>query len=342
MRITDILTESQQLDEGPITQAIGKGAGKIARGVANVGKDLKTGFQQGYQDPASTKKQPVAKQAPQKQGFMSAFKKALPAGQAYAKARDDAEAAGTPLPKQGLASKFKQAIDAGTGQDTQANPKVASQYAQIKASINKLDPKGKKQLLQYLQKTVAAPATTKPAAVQNDVPTNPATGKPLTEPERAAHQAAGGEFDGETGAPLPLGTKAENPPSNFEKQVADLKAKRAAEKAAQAKPSPTQAAPTATNTDQAGTGQAAATAAKAGQDPEAAAKAAMAANNPNLGKLMKQAGETPAAKTRTGGKVAGQLSQTPNAIRKRDARAAAKTIPAESVTESYVSIFRKA
>jgi hypothetical protein len=48
MRINELLVESQQLDEGPFTQAIGKVGGKIAKGVANVGKDLKTGFKAGY------------------------------------------------------------------------------------------------------------------------------------------------------------------------------------------------------------------------------------------------------------------------------------------------------
>ena len=48
MRINELLVESQQLDEGPFTQAIGKVGGKIAKGVANIGKDLKTGFKAGY------------------------------------------------------------------------------------------------------------------------------------------------------------------------------------------------------------------------------------------------------------------------------------------------------
>jgi hypothetical protein len=48
MKITELLVESQQLDEGPFTQAIGKVGGKIAKGIANVGKDLKTGFKAGY------------------------------------------------------------------------------------------------------------------------------------------------------------------------------------------------------------------------------------------------------------------------------------------------------
>jgi pyruvate dehydrogenase E2 component (dihydrolipoamide acetyltransferase) len=155
-----------------------------------------------------------------------------------------------------------------------------------------LDKKGKQRIMQLLQKSVAAPAA-KPAAgaqpaaaPQADAPVNPATGKPLTEPERAAHQAAGGEFDGDTGAPLPLGTKASNPEGDFEKKLADLQAKRAAEKAAaQPAAAPAAAAPAAAP-EQPSTGQAAAAAQAAGQDPEQAALAAMQKNNPNLQKLM--------------------------------------------------------
>lgn len=100
MRINELLIESQQLDEGPFTQAVGKVGGKIAKGVAGIGKDLKTGFKAGYSG-----EQPAAPRDP-------------------------------------------------------------------------------------------------------DVPMNPKTGKPLTEPERQAHQDAGGEFDGVTGDPLPLKTDA--------------------------------------------------------------------------------------------------------------------------------------
>jgi hypothetical protein len=117
MRINELLVESQQLDEGPFTQAIGKVGGKIAKGVANIGKDLKTGFKAGYsgeQPPAAATRDP-------------------------------------------------------------------------------------------------------------NVPMNPKTGKPLTEPERKAHQDAGGEFDGETGDPLPLGTKSTNPDYNPAKKAAPAK-----------------------------------------------------------------------------------------------------------------------
>jgi hypothetical protein len=115
MRINELLVESQQLDEGPFTQAIGKVGGKIAKGVANIGRDLKTGFKAGYSG-----EQPPAAAAPR-------------------------------------------------------DPNVAM---------------------------------------------NPKTGKPLTEPERKAHQDAGGQFDGETGDPLPLGTKATNPDYNPAKKAA--------------------------------------------------------------------------------------------------------------------------
>jgi len=48
MKITELIVESQQLDEGPFTQAIGKVGGKIAKGAAAIGRDLKTGFKAGY------------------------------------------------------------------------------------------------------------------------------------------------------------------------------------------------------------------------------------------------------------------------------------------------------
>lgn len=57
--------------------------------------------------------------------------------------------------------------------------------------------------------------------------------------------------------------------------------------------------------------------------------------------------DQPASKQHTGGKVAGQVSQTPNAIRKRQARAAQKEMPAvftsnrQSVAESYEEFKQK-
>jgi hypothetical protein len=93
MKISDILVESKQLNEGPFTQSIGRGFGKVAKGVSNIGKDLKTGFKAGYsgeqppaapnaapvkQPPAAPNAAPVKKKenptwAGVKQGFSRAF-----------------------------------------------------------------------------------------------------------------------------------------------------------------------------------------------------------------------------------------------------------------------------
>ncbi len=108
MKISDLLQESQsQIQEGPFTQAIGKVGGKIAKGVAGVGKDLKTGFKAGYS-----------------------------AGQAAAPATDapvepaDAAAAPAAEPKQGILDKvkqaatdFKQGFQQGSGKPAAPAPK---------------------------------------------------------------------------------------------------------------------------------------------------------------------------------------------------------------------------
>lgn len=81
MKINDLIVESVQLDEAPITQAVGKSFGKLAKGAAAIGKDLKTGFKAGYSGeqpptepaatttstqaaPAPTQAAPVTKAAP--------------------------------------------------------------------------------------------------------------------------------------------------------------------------------------------------------------------------------------------------------------------------------------
>ncbi len=103
MKINELLVESQQLDEGPFTQAIGKGAGKVARGIANIGKDLKTGFKAGYsgeQPPAdaaaapTTAAEPAANTAAATQ--TAPVKKAAPAKAAAAPAANVTEPETTP------------------------------------------------------------------------------------------------------------------------------------------------------------------------------------------------------------------------------------------------------
>jgi hypothetical protein len=82
MKITELLVESQQLDEGPFTQAVGKVGGKIAKGIANVGKDLKTGFKAGYsgEEPAADPAAPTTPAATSAAPTQAApVKKAAPA-----------------------------------------------------------------------------------------------------------------------------------------------------------------------------------------------------------------------------------------------------------------------
>lgn len=105
MKINEILVESQQLDEGPFTQAVGKVGGKIARGVANVGKDLATGFKAGYsgeEPPAATTPTPTTSKAKSAatgssggiKGAVDAFKKGFSGSQTdtTTTAADNAEA----------------------------------------------------------------------------------------------------------------------------------------------------------------------------------------------------------------------------------------------------------
>ncbi len=54
MKINELLVESQQLDEGPFGQAVGKavgglakGVGAVAGGVVGMGRALKKGYQSG-------------------------------------------------------------------------------------------------------------------------------------------------------------------------------------------------------------------------------------------------------------------------------------------------------
>jgi hypothetical protein len=87
MKITELLHESQQLDEGPFTQAVGKVGGKIAKGISNVGKDLKAGFKAGYSggqpaaEPAAEPEAPAATTAPTQAAPVKKVAPAAPAAE---------------------------------------------------------------------------------------------------------------------------------------------------------------------------------------------------------------------------------------------------------------------
>lgn len=156
MRINDLLTESQmqQLDEGPLAnvgKAIGRGVGNVAKGVgavaggvAGAGTAFKKGFQSGK---ATVAGQPDPNAEPEDPATTAADANAQgPKGTAPAQTQSGA--AGTAM------AKSAQAV-AGAANADKAGQTL---YAQVKASVNQLDKKGKQRIMQLLQKSLAAPA----------------------------------------------------------------------------------------------------------------------------------------------------------------------------------------
>jgi len=321
MRINEILTESQlqQIEEGPILNKIGsvvggaarglaKGVGAVAGGVVGAGRAMKKGYQAGKafvgDDPDPNKGQPGydAGSAPAAAGSAPA---APAAGGAAAPAGGSAPAAGAPAAGGGAPSaqdinaagpKGTAPATAQTGAagaalakttaavDQQTTAKAGQTvYAQVKANVDKLDKKGKQRILQLLQKSMATPDP-KPAA--GAAPAGGAAAVPATQGASPAAGGTGSGFNPDTGKPFA--------------SAAD----RAAYDA-----SPAAKMPTADVEKAAGGAEAPAnTMANA---PVSATNTA-AADNPN---------QPPPKKT--GGKVAGQVSQTPGAIAKREKRQAA-------------------
>jgi hypothetical protein len=182
MRINELLEESQQLDEGPFTQAIGKVGGKIAKGVANIGKDLKTGFKAGY----SGEQPPADAAAP-----AAAPTQAAPAAAAPTQA--------APVKKPGLLQTIGKAATnyaQGYRQDTGQAPAAASTTApaanpeaekaakigvgQINKIIPTLRTRDLKSLQANLEKTIASKQKAAPAAPPADAAAAPAA--PAAEP----------------------------------------------------------------------------------------------------------------------------------------------------------------
>jgi len=256
MKITEILVESHELEEGPLLNKIGSGIGKVAGtvakgvgavagGVAGAGTALKKGWNAGKAAVARAgDDEPETAGGPEAQPSATDINKDGPAGTAQAK------------PLQGQA---KVAADKTAAATADQDPATAGQtmYSQVKANIGKLDKKGKQRILQLLQKSMAAP-----------------------EPQAAAPEAPAAQ----TAAPKPAPTAAQDAP---------------------VKPA-------------------------FGGEPEA--PAAQTAAPDELGRVEPTLAPepTPAATTtapapttkKTGGRVKGQLSQNPRAVKRREANAA--------------------
>jgi hypothetical protein len=185
MKITEILVESHQMDEGPLLNKIGAGIGKaagtvakgigaVAGGVVGAGKALAKGYQAGKAtvgaagddaeaDPAAGGAAPATSGAPTQAAAGGAPAAAKKAPTAPAAAGGSAPAAaGGSAPAAGSAPKTTAPAAGGS-----APAAGGTVYAQIKANLDKLDKKGKQRILATLQKEIgaapAAPAKT-PAA----------------------------------------------------------------------------------------------------------------------------------------------------------------------------------
>jgi hypothetical protein len=279
MKITEILVESHELEEGPLLNKFGsavgkvagtvaKGVGAVAGGVAGAGTALKKGWNAGKAAVARAgDDEPETAGGPEAQPSATDINKDGPAGTAQAK------------PLQGQA---KVAADKTAAATADQDPATAGQtmYSQVKANIGKLDKKGKQRILQLLQKSMAAP-----------------------EPQAAAPQAA----DPGAGAMGQMANQLSKPPAKVKPAFggdAEPAAEPAAEPQAAPAPAPTAPAPTA---------------------PAADTTAAPA----------------PATTKKTGGRVKGQLSQDPRAVKRREVNAAKTKQQAQTPDQATIDAERE-
>ena len=198
MRITEILTESQLDEGpilnkigtgvGNVVGGVAKGVGAVAGGIAGLGSAFKKGFDRskGIVGQGGDYVAPPDAPAPPKAGTPTPTAAAAPAaaapeapGAAAAPAASGDAGMSTTTPPsaadinaqgpKGTAPAKAQTGDAGKAlakstavvdKQQAVSQQKANQtvYAQIKANVDKLDKKGKQQILQLLQKSMSAPA----------------------------------------------------------------------------------------------------------------------------------------------------------------------------------------
>jgi hypothetical protein len=157
----------QHINEG-LGSAIGRGAGKFAKGVGAVAGGVA--------------------------GMWDAAKKGFAAGRSTVSAAGDDEPAAASGGAGGSTSGGGAGGSASTGstQDPNTQPAANPALDGIMQQVQGLDANQKKELLAKLQGGGETPSTT----------------SPLSQAERDAHRAAGGKFDNQTGQKIPLPTAA--------------------------------------------------------------------------------------------------------------------------------------
>ena len=322
MRINELLVESQQLDEGPFGTAVGKavgglakGVGAVAGGVAGMGKAFKKGFSSGKatvagdpdpnDEPAAAAEKPAVGGAQQPATPPAAEPVGGATAQPSAGDVNKAGPAGTAAakPLQGAAKiAADKTASATAGQDQAAAGQTM--YATVKANIDKLDKKGKQRILQLLQKSMAAPA-----------------GGAAPAPAAPAGRAAPAPAAPAPAAPAPAAPERVAPPG--EEPAAGGAAAPAADPAA---PAATPGKPNIRKP------RALKPAAAPAADPAApAADPAAPAADPAAAPV----------KQRTGGRVKGQLSQDPRAVKRREANAAKTKQQAQAPNQAEIDADRE-
>lgn len=341
MKISELLVESQQLDEGPILNKIGsavgkgvgavaKGVGAVAGGVAGLGTAVKKGFQAGKAtvggadddaEPATVDKRNILQKV---RDTMPGSKSTTgtTAGVGTAQATQEPPAADTdggtaqtiqqsPAQKK-RTSAFGKLSAAAAGQPTDdASAGGGTVYAQVKANIDKLDKKGKQRILGLLQKEVgAAPATPKPT---------PGAGAGAGAMNAMAGQLAkGGAKQSNTMANASVSktntAKPGNPNAASQPDdMADVSDAEIAKSTAAMNDERLSRAAGKTNLNPR---------VKASVDAEVAKRASSKQPEPAPAAEPTAAPVTTPVKQRTGGRVKGQLSQDPRAVKRREANAA--------------------
>ena len=256
MKITEILVENQQVDEGPLLNKIGagigkvagtvaKGVGAVAGGVAGLGSAVKKGFQAGKQTVAGAGDEPAANAGAAPAANTATTPTATtPTAKAAPTTKTTSPASGAPTTSAPASNTTPAASGAPATSAPAAGGASASEpapaaggtaYAQVKANIDKLDKKGKQRILATLQKEVGAAPAAKPAAPA----AKPAAGGAEAPADSGAMANMAGQL-AKAGASAKPNTMANTPTSKTNK------AKPGNPNAAPAASAPTEPAPAAT------------------------------------------------------------------------------------------------
>ena len=218
MRIQEIISETTQLDEGPILNKIGSGIGKavgglakgvgaVAGGIAGIGSAVKKGYQAGKSTVGGAGDDPGAATPP----AGGAGAATPPAGGAGAATPPAAGATTPPAGSSGAATPpgAAKADPAGGAGAAKADPAAEASVKAIQQQVDKLSPDAKQKLLTKLQTSIeqggqsakenptaqpaatsapgaATPDVTTPAATDATATTQPTVGKTTAPANKAA------------------------------------------------------------------------------------------------------------------------------------------------------------